>query len=346
MLNILKITTMNEDTIIENAPMSNENKEPQSMKTKDGNSWVNVTLSGVTGILMGAGAVLGAQAYGKSKIEKPEQNPETGVEETDGNVPENTPEQPIDTNTPSNNEPYETDVHHVTIVHHVPDLLHVANVSDNMSFGDAFAAARAEVGPGGVFTWHGGVYNTYTVEEWNAMSPTARAEFASLVDVAVPVDEIAVLPTDAEPTIVYVENMHVHTDGNIINNPQDDPAIIVNNVHHDGSNQADSNEDVHVIDVIETEDGHSAYVIDVDDDYNPDVAIIDVDDSNDLSNPDIIIGSDGSMATLEELNGDDNMLEVNYEYNDDASDDFVSTLDNPDVADDMPDYMNDALIDV
>ena len=341
---------MNEDTIIESAPMSKENTEPQGMQTKNGNSWVNVTLSGITGILMGAGAVLGVQAYGKSKIGQPEVPESTpaaagGGEETDGKVPENTNAQPTDPNTLSNNEPQEVEMHHVTAVHHVTDVLHVADVSDNMSFGDAFAAARAEVGPGGVFTWHGGVYNTYTVEEWNAMSPAARAEFASIVDVTVPVNEIPVLPTDANPTIVYVENMHIHTDSNSVNDIQNDPEVVVNHVHHDGSSQVNSSEDVHVIDVVETEDGHSAYFMDLDGDNNPDVAIIDVDDSNDLSDPDVIIGSDGSMATVEELNSvDDNTLEASY-Y-DDASDDYASTLENPDVADDMPDYMDDALIDV
>ena len=80
---------MNEDTIIESAPMSKENTEPQGMQTKNGNSWVNVTLSGITGILMGAGAVLGVQAYGKSKIGQPEVPESTpaaagGGEETDG----------------------------------------------------------------------------------------------------------------------------------------------------------------------------------------------------------------------------------------------------------------------
>lgn len=57
----------------------------------------------------------------------------------------------------------------------------VANVSDDMSFGEAFAAARAEVGAGGVFMWHGNLYNTYVAEEWNAMSAEERAEFGDRI---------------------------------------------------------------------------------------------------------------------------------------------------------------------
>lgn len=51
------------------------------------------------------------------------------------------------------------------------------SVNDDMSFSEAFAAARAEVGPGGAFEWHGGVYGTYTADEWNAMSAEERAEY-------------------------------------------------------------------------------------------------------------------------------------------------------------------------
>lgn len=51
------------------------------------------------------------------------------------------------------------------------------SVNDGMSFNEAFAAARAEVGPGGAFEWHGGVYGTYTAAEWNNMSAAEKAEY-------------------------------------------------------------------------------------------------------------------------------------------------------------------------
>ena len=50
-------------------------------------------------------------------------------------------------------------------------------VTDDMSFNEAFAAARAEVGGGGAFVWHGNVYNTYTADEWNAMTDEQREAF-------------------------------------------------------------------------------------------------------------------------------------------------------------------------
>lgn len=54
-------------------------------------------------------------------------------------------------------------------------------VNDDMSFGEAFAAARAEVGSGGVFEWNGKLYNTFTAEEWEAMSSDERSDFQDRV---------------------------------------------------------------------------------------------------------------------------------------------------------------------
>lgn len=60
----------------------------------------------------------------------------------------------------------------------VDDDIQVATtVSDDMSFNEAFATARAEVGPGGCFEWHGNVYATYTAEEWNGMTAEQRADY-------------------------------------------------------------------------------------------------------------------------------------------------------------------------
>jgi len=50
-------------------------------------------------------------------------------------------------------------------------------VSDDMSFSQAFAAARAEVGAGGAFEWHGRVYGTYYKDEWDGMSAQQRHDF-------------------------------------------------------------------------------------------------------------------------------------------------------------------------
>ena len=43
-------------------------------------------------------------------------------------------------------------------------------VNDNMSYSEAFASARNEVGVNGAFVWHGQVYSTCYAGEWNGLS--------------------------------------------------------------------------------------------------------------------------------------------------------------------------------
>ena len=51
------------------------------------------------------------------------------------------------------------------------------DVTDNMSFGEAFATARAVVGAGGAFEWRGNVYGTYLAEEWDNMTAEEKADY-------------------------------------------------------------------------------------------------------------------------------------------------------------------------
>lgn len=60
-------------------------------------------------------------------------------------------------------------------------ILEVAEVNQEGTFKDAFDAARAQVGPGGIFEWHGQWYNTYTAEEWTGMEPVSKNDYALLV---------------------------------------------------------------------------------------------------------------------------------------------------------------------
>ena len=99
-------------------------------------NWKPVTISGMTGILMGAGTMYATQSLATGNASAVESG-----------------EQP----------------------------LHEASVEGCKSFRDAFQAARAEFGPGAVFRWHGNIYNTYTSEEWNAMSAEEKNQFAQRV---------------------------------------------------------------------------------------------------------------------------------------------------------------------
>jgi len=57
--------------------------------------------------------------------------------------------------------PFEPEGNHFSIA----TAPHASTPDDDMSFSEAFAAAREEVGPGGVFMWHGNAYNTFYAEE-------------------------------------------------------------------------------------------------------------------------------------------------------------------------------------
>ena len=105
--------------------------------TMNKQTWKQVSISGVTGILMGAGAMKAVQSMAAGEVENNAEQAE-------------------------NASPY-----------------------DNMSFREAFGIARAELGAGGVFRWHGNIYNTYTIDEWNAMKAEEQDEFAEQVGVEI-----------------------------------------------------------------------------------------------------------------------------------------------------------------
>lgn len=279
---------MNEETILEKRP-TNAIQTEEKKRKKNNNAWVNVTLGGVTGILMGAGLMHAGHAFGHSQ--EPSTNP-IGGEEKPTPLPEDT------TN------------------------IHIAQVNQDLSFGEAFAIARAEVGPGGVFVWHGGVYNTFTAEEWNTMTPAERDNFANHIHVHSDVNQIHI-PTDDNVNVVLISST--------------DDVVVVN---QQTAENFDFSDDVHVVGYSEV-DGHLAVGYDSNGDGNTDVVIIDVDDNHRISDSDVIVNDQGDVATVEELVGS-----IDDSYNDNSDIEYLTSLENPDVASDMPDYMNDAMFDI
>ena len=124
-------------------------EDKKEKTTKSGARWQEVVIGGVTGIALGAGSTL-LMGSASSTASIPEENTEMTEPEA---------QEPVDNG-------------------YAPMA---SNVNDDMSFNEAFAAARAEVGPGGVFEWHGGLYGTYYASEWNAMDDAARNEYYNTV---------------------------------------------------------------------------------------------------------------------------------------------------------------------
>lgn len=78
--------------------------------------------------------------------------------------------------------------------------VHIAHVDNSLTFAEAFADARNQVGAGGVFSHNGQMYNTYYKNEWNAMTSDQKQEYYASVDMeaAMPKDDMLSHPT-AEP---------------------------------------------------------------------------------------------------------------------------------------------------
>lgn len=281
---------MNEETIIENRPVISGQNEKQG----EGTSWKYVTLGGVSGILMGAGLMYAGNANAAIR-----QNEELSNQTSTGTP--NSEQQ--DQNTPEASLP-------------------VAKLHNELSFGEAFAQARAEVGPGGLFIWHGGIYNTYTIEEWNAMTPQQKIDFAHQVNPEYHVQHIPT-PTDVHPEVV----VHVVVEGTT---EQSSNSIDVSIVEKQIAHNFDMGEDVHIVGYANAA-GHLVVGYDTTGDGQADVAIIDVDNNFRPSDDDVIMDNQGNKATLGELN---NEQDANH----------LASEENPDVAPDMPDYMNDAMI--
>ncbi len=289
---------------------------------KGGNAWINVTLGGVSGILLGAGLMYGAKAYA-------ERSEEPSTAET-----EPQPEDPNASQTDGEGNGGETIATETQV--------EVAPPADDMSFGEAFAAARAAVGPDGVFVWHGGVYSTHTAEEWNAMSHQQQNGTIAQVPVTTPANQITTPPDDTHP----------------------EPGIVPEPTSNSG-------DDIAIVGIDEV-DGHTTSFIDVDDDGEADIAIIDMDDNQQLSDVDIVTNGEdiATIADLREMGttfegnpytvDNDNVM-AGYEGQEppieetpvdnggtdttEGSDGYLATLENPETATDMPDYMDNALID-
>lgn len=78
------------------------------------------------------------------------------------------------------------------------------NVNDTMTFEQAFASSRDEVGPGGVFNWHNNTYSTFYKEEWNGLSLDEKQEFLHDVGFEVTKNDDPIIIDPIEPVIKEV----------------------------------------------------------------------------------------------------------------------------------------------
>lgn len=300
----------------ENTIYSTAQKQPEGETKKqqaDGNSsWQQVSIAGVTGILMGAAGMYAANAFAG------EQPAETDGQQGSGSAE--------------------------TLSHTTDNGLHVAEVDQNLSFGEAFAAARNEVGPGGVFHWHGGIYNTYTAQEWNSMSAGERAQFAQQVQPEIQPGEERTGHHEARHDTARHDNGSHKTDDDNHDNDDNTPKPPT-------PKPEDDEPEVHFlgVDQVQTESGQTMNVghmvigdqevalVDVDNNMVFDVAISDRNDNGKIDENEVIDISDRQLTVT-----DFALASAMQENNDPAQPEMASQSQQDHIADDMPDYMNDA----
>ena len=185
--------------------------------------------------------------------------------------------------------------------------LKVATVDDSMSFNQAFEAARAQVGAGGVFTWRGNIFNTYTADEWKAMSNDDKRLFAEQVKPEIPAEDVDTKQV-ADNTPVEPESQVTEVD--------DDVQIAANQSHDTEVNRNyeaqlqtttwndifQEENDVRVLGFkeIEVGDGQSinwqeldingqrVAVIDIEKDGDPDLALTDLNHNGQMEEGEVI----------------------------------------------------------
>ena len=169
---------MEEDTVVMGGKQESGQKS-EKISPKD--TWRQVAIGGGVGVLSGAGASVALNAATNHEV--PVVEPDLAPESPNGVEAAIATEAPTTVEAPAA----------------VDGTVGVATVPDGMSFGDAFLAAREQVGAGGVFVWNGQVYHTYTADEWNAMSEAEHAQFGNRINVV-----YAGQPPVQEPDVVVV----------------------------------------------------------------------------------------------------------------------------------------------
>lgn len=282
-------------------------EDKKEKTTKGGARWQEVVIGGVTGIALGAGSTL-LMGSASATASIPEENTETTEPEAQG---------PVDNG-------------------YAPMA---SNVNDDMSFNEAFAAARAEVGPGGVFEWHGGLYGTYYASEWNAMDDAARNEYYNTV----PWHSASHHHT-AHNTTSTVESHHTET---VINHGgrEDENDEIIDGGDGGGGETADA--DIEIIGVEHANldgehdsiigaasvDGQAVYFVDIDGtDDQFDVMIADLNGNSEIEENEVLDITDQNMSVshFEQL--------ANASSNGSSEDNLDNMYANNDT---LPDYVND-----
>lgn len=228
-------------------------------------------------------------------------------------------------------------------------------VNEGMSFSEAFDAARAEVGPGGVFEWHGNIYSTYIEEEWDTMPQAERDEYGShfswnghdndvLATDATPTtggDIEATATTTAAVDIDYTQGAGSGMAQQVsIDDTGDGMAQQASVMGDDATGDDVSDGDVQILGIGHddqsgfnyasmTVNDHGAVLIDINNDNTFDVLAIDANDDNQISDNEMIDISDQNitMQQIEAVHGNNaNVAASDDSYTGGAADNDIVDL--------------------
>lgn len=266
--------TQFDETMSSNKQKKTQTKENETPPTNaKGGMWKKVAVSGGVGILFGAASTLFTGATIPNETVEPHTNPSSPTPE-----PEPAPV--------------------------VDESISMATcVDDDMSFSQAFAAARAEVGPGGVFEWHGNLYNTYTAEEWDKMTAEEQGDynehFAWTANSASADDSSEITGTVETGQAQYTshtqpeDEVQAYATDESMGGGQDDEVEVLGVVHDD-----DYEANIGVVSV----EGQDVVLIDVDEDQVFDFMATDTNSDGEITDDEIIDITDQNL-TVDDLGG-------------------------------------------
>lgn len=217
--------------------------------------------------------------------------------------------------------------------------IHIAVVDQDLTFSEAFAAARAQVGAGGVFEWHGGIYGTYYANEWSQMSEAQQSQFTHQA-----------MGLQGEATARHATTHHDHVETAHHDTHHQHDSNLHHTVNHGHGGETQSEVRFLGVDQVETEGGQTMNVghmevdhehvalVDVDNNMVFDVAVSDRNQNQQIDADEVVDISDQQISVTD-------FAVMAEAQNSGMQDDGVQTAmvnnEQDHIADDMPDYMND-----
>lgn len=303
-----------EETLV----FSQKTQEVPRTQKKELTLWKNVLVGGVPGILLGAGSTFASSAISSVADMAKLKDLLVGIDLPVEDV----------------SDPQEIPM--VESFHQAPSVPAVAtSVTNEMTYNEAFAAARGEVGPGGAFVWHGNVYGTYQADdpEWQEMTSEERTAYSQ--NVMAHVSRPPYTPTEDEPEIEVLD------DPGEADVSEEEVLVEVETVSEaeaSGEEAESSDIDVQIVSVehIEAEDG-SLISVGIGEMNGQNAVFADTDKDGLIDTVMVDLNGNGQVDEGEIIELENPHLSI-----EDMQTSIEAETDEADLYPDMPDYTNDA----